>query len=149
MMTSDSASLDNLRPLALPAPVSWFPPQPGWWILLGALAAFAALGIWRLVQAYRADAYRRAALAELQMLAQEQNIAAPLTTLLKRTALAAYPREDVAGLTGAAWQRFLGAGFPPSLWQAALTLQPLAPADTTASLNAARLWIRTHRRAKP
>jgi hypothetical protein len=151
-MTTDSASLDNLRPLGLPDAVSWFPPQPGWWILLGMLLAFAALGLWRLAQAYRANAYRRLALAELQTLAQQQNIAAPLVTLLKRTALSAYPRSEVAGLTGPAWQDFLartGAKIPAPLWHAALNQQPLAPADATAALQAARLWISQHRRPNP
>jgi phosphatidylglycerophosphate synthase len=156
-MTNDPASLDNLRGLALPAPISWWQPQPGWWILLAAILAFAALGIWRLMQSYRANAYRRQALAELKTLSQlpPTEIALPLAALLKRTALCAYSRPVVAGLTGTAWQRFLNdtAGFSETfsqnLQRAGLTGQPLSPAEANAALTAAQDWVRRHKPDPP
>jgi hypothetical protein len=149
MMTTGPASLDNLRPLALPAPVPWFPPQPGWWILLAALLACLSLGIWRLAKIYRANAYRRAALSALQTLSHlpPTEMAPALAALLKRTALAAYPRALVAGLTGPAWQQFLSGTEPliQTLRRATLTTQPLTQAEAATALQSAALWIRRHK----
>ena len=32
-MNPDPASLENLRHIVQPAPVPWWPPAPGWWLL--------------------------------------------------------------------------------------------------------------------
>ncbi len=37
-MNADPTSLANLRDLAEPSPVPWWPLAPGWWVLLGVLA---------------------------------------------------------------------------------------------------------------
>ena len=98
-MEPDPASLDNLRGLAEPPPVSWWPLAPGWWVLFGilvALAAFISVKCWL---SWRGNAYRRAALRELE---GADGIAA-VAELLKRTALVAYPRDEVAPLTGDRW----------------------------------------------
>jgi hypothetical protein len=133
-------------------PVSWWPPQPGWWILLAAVLAFAALGCLRVLRAYRANGYRRAALRELQALERLEaaDIALPLASLLKRVALTAYARSAVAGLTGTAWASFLDpkpVAWLPALRRAALDPRaPLSAEEVRAALAAARLWIKHHRR---
>lgn len=103
-MQADPASLENLRDIAVPPPVPWWPPAPGWWvaiaILTGALVALAYRG-WR---SWQANAYRRAALGELQSATTVSQIA----EILKRTALVAFPRIDTAALSGAAWCEWLG-----------------------------------------
>lgn len=102
-MKSDPASLDNLRDIAEPPPVPWYPFAPGWWVLIGlAVVAAGYFGI-RAWFAWKRNAYRRAALDEL-------NAVEDLTRaseILKRTALVAYPRNQVAALTGAAWCQWL------------------------------------------
>jgi hypothetical protein len=103
-MNRDPASLDRLRDIVQPGPVSWWPPAIGWWILLAAVVTALALISWRAWQSWRANAYRRAALRELQSAADVAEIA----DILKRTALAAYPRTDVAALSGASWSKWLG-----------------------------------------
>jgi hypothetical protein len=154
-MTPDPAALANLRDLALPAPVAWWPPPFAWWVLAAALLAFALLlGTW-LGLRYRDDAYRRAAARDLRALAAAapSTLAPAIASVLKRTALVAYPRASVASLTGGMWSAFLGrtGGFPPAAAAALAraTLDPsraLNPAEAGAILAAAQRWIRLHRR---
>ncbi|MGD2138441.1 MAG: DUF4381 family protein, partial [Gammaproteobacteria bacterium] len=51
--------LAALRPLHPPAPVEWWPPAPGWWVLGVLLLALLGLAWWY----HRTSAVRRAALA--------------------------------------------------------------------------------------
>jgi len=108
-MSADPADLSNLHDIVLPAPISYWPPAPGWWILALALLAVAAILIARLIAHYRRNAYRRAALRELETIgpAVDSASAVRISGVLKRTALVAFPREQVAGLTGPAWLAFL------------------------------------------
>jgi hypothetical protein len=103
-MNQDPASLDNLRDIAVPAPVPWWPPAPGWWVVMAALAIAFILIVFRAWRYWRANAYRRAALRELQRATTATGIA----RILKRTALAAHPRTDIAALSGSAWCQWLG-----------------------------------------
>ncbi|MEM8955610.1 MAG: DUF4381 domain-containing protein [Verrucomicrobiota bacterium] len=102
-MAPDPTSLENLRDLVTPPPAPWWPPAPGWFAL-GAIVFAAALFLaLRAYRHYRQNAYRRQALRELETTDSPQEIAA----LLKRTALAAYPRSKVASLSGSAWTDWL------------------------------------------
>jgi len=102
-MSSDPASLDNLRDIIVPSPVPWWPPAVGWWFVLALLAAASMVIGVRAWRAWRANAYRRAALRELRLASRVGEIAG----ILKRTALCAYPRTDIASLSGMAWCRWL------------------------------------------
>lgn len=101
----DTASLDNLRDIAEPAPVSWWPLAPGWWAVITLAAVAITFYAYRAWQRWRANQYRRAALAELHTANTDADIAA----ILKRTALCAFPRIEVASLEGAAWCSWLSA----------------------------------------
>ncbi|MCB1007739.1 MAG: DUF4381 domain-containing protein [Acidobacteria bacterium] len=107
-------ALSDLADISVPDPVGWYPPAWGWWalggLLLVALLALAARRIRRHVR----DRYRREALAEcaalLPRLDDENERAAALAAMaaiLKRTALAAWPRPEVASLAGRPWVEFL------------------------------------------
>lgn len=113
-MTPDP--LADLRDWHLPEPVSWWPPAPGWWILLGlvALASLAAV-LWLRGRRRRGRAWR-AAKQELAALRaayasdrDARRYAMGVSRLLRRLALLRYPRERVAGLSGADWLAFLDA----------------------------------------
>jgi hypothetical protein len=143
--------LGELQDIVEPPPVSLLP-QTWAWAVLAALA-FVALGfgLWAFLRYRRATAWRRAALAELRALtpaleAGDPGALAGLETLLRRVALVAFPRAEVARLTGGSWARFLaetGGGFGPLA--AALAAAPYRPAsgyDGTAAVAAARRWIR-------
>jgi Domain of unknown function (DUF4381) len=146
-MSPDPAALSNLRDIALPQPVAWWPPQPGWWLVFAGVLMAAGFAVATIARRYRANAYRRAALRALPETGPEA-----LGALLKRTALAAAPRTVAAGLTGEPWAEFLDrtGGFPraahDTLVQAALQpAQQIDPTQVEEARAAARYWIRRHR----
>ncbi len=98
-MKQDARSLEDLRDIAMPEPVSWWPLALGWWVLLGFILFSGIVALIRLVGRRRANAYRRAALRELESATTVTAVA----DVLKRTALCAWPRSDVAFLAGTAW----------------------------------------------
>ena len=102
-MDPASASLDALRDIVELPRVSWWPLAVGWWVLLGLVLVALAGVVFHLWWQWRANAYRRAALSELRAASEMTAVAA----ILKRTALVAYPRLDVASLSGAAWCAWL------------------------------------------
>lgn len=148
--------LAALHPLREPPPVGWWPPAPGWW-LLGALALVLLLVLARLLwRRYRANAYRRRALAELERLHRQQQsqpdprYPAQLNALLKSVALVAYPQREVAAASGPEWLAFLNQSlgndqqFPPDYDTAAYRAAPSA-VDSQQLHKAARAWIMQHR----
>lgn len=145
---ADPADLSNLRDLALPAEVSLWPPAPGWWILATTVAVSAAILIVVAVRHHRRNAYRREALQRLETIE-----AAGISSLLKRAALAAWPRAEVAPLSGPGWLAFLDrtgrmASFVEGPGRAieAMTFGASVPAtDAEAARAAARDWLRRHR----
>lgn len=137
--------LGQLAEPAAPPPVP-LTPQTWGWAVLAALAL--ALVIWLIARAvlrYRANAYRRAALAELEACGDDP---AKVAAVLRRAALAAWPRDEVASLTGDAWVRFLHetGGFAQEQG-AVLRAAPWRPDPTPAPAlrRAAEQWVRHHR----
>ena len=102
-MNPDPASLDNLRDIVELPPVPWWPPAPLWWALLTVAVVAALAVVWRIWRARRAAAYRRAALRELD----SATSVTAMAEILKRTALVAFGRTDVASLSGSAWSQWL------------------------------------------
>lgn len=147
--------LDLMHGLVMPEPVPWLPQTPGWWIVLGWLLAVLLLAVWQLARRRRRNRYRRDALAELDAITVRQDMdpaesAQRIAAVLKRTALAAYPRADVAALYGGDWARFLSesADNDPQITEAADRLATAAyrpDADPEALAQPARRWIRRHR----
>ncbi len=139
--------LANMRPLHLPAPVGWWPPAPGWWLLLALLLLIAGLAWWY----YRRTALRRAALAELRRLQQgapdDTRLTVDLNQLLRRVALARFPRAQVAALSGTDWLQFLDtqvSGFVDGPGRVLATAPYRADCrlDRAALLGLAAQWIR-------
>lgn len=99
--------LAALRPIHLPPPVSWWPPAPGWWILLAALCLAV---VWQAATFLRGRV-KRSALAELRSMKNsnvpDRDFVALVSIILKRYALHCFPSRQVAGLTGNAWLKFL------------------------------------------
>ncbi len=105
--------LAGLKDIHLPPAPSWWPPAPGWW-LLGAVLVLVTLWIgWRALRAYRRRARLRRVLARLDELERSYRpehaceFVAAISALLRRVALARYPREQVAPLSGREWLEFL------------------------------------------
>jgi hypothetical protein len=141
--------------LAMPDVVSLLPTTPGWWILLCWFLAVLALAGGYLLQRHRRNRYRREALALLKTIDRDAELspvesAQRIASLLKRTALAAYPRSQVAPLTGKEWAEFLiaSANDDRQIANAAEMLAAAAyrpDADGRALSAPARRWIRKHR----
>lgn len=140
--------LDLLEPVPEPAPVSLWPQTAGW-IWLGIIVATAAIFLVRRWMAiHRANAYRRAALQEITGLGDDP---AALAAVLRRTALAAYPRAMAAGLHGDAWLGFLDQTYGGTDFRngpgRAVAIAPYGPTQAAPGLAAlAARWVRAHRR---
>ncbi len=104
----DPGSLDRLRDIVIPEPISWWPPSVGWWVLGATLLVCVIAMLYRYYRQYRRNAYRRFALASLASATD----CASISEIVKRTALVAYPREEVARLTGSEWNEWLGTHGP-------------------------------------
>lgn len=113
MMTDPLA---DLRDWHLPDPVSWWPPAPGWWLAAAAVLMALVLVKHLWLRGRHLTSLQRAAQHELIRLGRElaatgdrRCYLAELSRLLRRLALARYPRAQVAGLTGDDWLAFLDA----------------------------------------
>lgn len=155
MPDTDPGSLERLHDIATAPPVSWWPLAPGWYIVAAVGAILLGIGISVAIVRWRRDGYRREALRELEPLIPSKNLAA-IAELLKRVALAAYPREQVASLTGGPWLAFLDAtggngrfasGSGQVLEAALFRPGPLSVKDDdfAALVNNVCHWIKHHR----
>jgi len=152
---SDPADLSNLRDIVVPPDVPLWPPAPGWWIVGTALVAGAVVLAAMAVVRYRRDAYRRMALEELTGVERLPVAEATqrITAVLKRAALVAYPRGEVARLSGEAWLGFLDRTGGDGVFTRgpARILPSLAfgdaggETDLAPIASAARAWVRRHR----
>jgi hypothetical protein len=110
-MNNDSTSLAGLHDIVLPPAVSWWPLATGWYMFLGILLLISIWQGYRFWQRWQANAYRRVALQELAKVKDAPAIA----ELLRRTALAAVPRSEIAQKTGSAWADWLANQCPDSM----------------------------------
>jgi hypothetical protein len=102
-MDADTYSLNNLRDIVIPdAPAIW-PPAPGVWVAIIVVVSVVLFLVlrWRAVR--ERNAYRRAG---LELLAEARSVY-DVSVVLKRVALVAYSREQVASLYGKAWAAYL------------------------------------------
>lgn len=117
----------------------------------------AVVSIYRLIRSHRKNRYRREALAELKRLTGTSltsgELFARLSMLVRRTALAAFPREQVASLTGPAWLSFLdrtsgssrfSSGIGQLLASAPYQREPAGDPELRALTALVRQWIRGH-----
>jgi hypothetical protein len=89
-MNTAVPSIEQLKELGLPTPVSYTPQTWGWWVLLAVLVGAVLLVGARRYWQWRRDRYRREALvrlAELQSSDDQLNALRELPELLKRVAL--------------------------------------------------------------
>lgn len=152
--------LAALHPLREPGLIGWWPLAPGWWILIvitiGLLAAVALFFYRR----YRANAYRRQAMLQLEGLHKDwlssndsRSYLTGINALLKSVALRVYPLPDVASSNGDAWVDFLNltltakggnSGLPKNF--ASAVYQATVPdLDFDDIHHNASVWIKQHR----
>ena len=153
--------LHGIEEVHLPSAVSWLPQTIGWKVLGLLLTIAVGYRIYLQAKKWWRNRYRRAALDRLSALEQGaeewRQVVRQLPFLLKATALQAYPRSDVAKLSGGLWLEFLdaqidgsdfrdGAGrglllvayAPESQWQ-------FSEQDVQSLIAISRRWISEHR----
>jgi hypothetical protein len=159
-----TSGLEKLHEIFLPDPVSWMPQTIGWYTIFGFLLLVTGWWVYGRLRRFRTNRYRRLALAELTIIERElqqpekrAKALAEIPVLLKRTALSAYPRTDVADLSGEKWLAFLdktmggrefreGEGrLLPELAYAPRAKISKLPDETIGKiLQLVRLWIKVH-----
>ena len=163
-MTETPEALAGLHDVVAPAPVSWAPQTVGWALLAGVLVVLLAWLGWRAWKRARASRYRKVALAEIDRVAEalRRDPSSGLVALgtvneiLKRTALTAWPRPEVAALAGEDWLAFLDATGDGQAFRSgpgrvladrvyAPGGLPAAGAERQAFFATVRRWVQHHR----
>jgi hypothetical protein len=160
--------LDQLQPLISPPPVGFWPPAPGWWLLLVLLPAIG-FGLWKLRHLLPGkqpdapveqplDPVRLAALAELARMPKPYDGAPAgawlqqLNGLLKRLCRNHYPGANSHTLNGRQWLAFLDNRCPAAgltRWMVLVegAYKPECKLDDKAIVGlsqAVETWIRKH-----
>ncbi len=165
-MSDPASSLELLHDIVEPAAAAWWPPAPGWCILLALCVLALLAGLLRAFIHWQRNRYRREALRLLSQLPpargeweRDRQRLAAVAEILKRTALTAYPRGQVAMLSGGEWFEFLdktgntrfrkgiGAAMEASIYSAAggaWQAEQFAELETQV-----RQWIRQHDALRP
>lgn len=111
-MNPDIANIP-LRDIHLPETVSWWPLAPGWWITLG-LFLLAASVVYVLKFMKERKQMEKQVMDEFERLVDTyksdkdiNGLLGGVSQLLRRVSLTKYTNENIAGLTGEDWLRFL------------------------------------------
>ena len=146
-MKDDATNLDHLHDLLLPPADPWWPLAPGWMILLGLVLVILLAAMLRWFFRWQADRYRREA---IRLLDDPSFPDSALPELVKRVALTAWPRTEVANLTDEPLLSFLNrtggnvfSSEGPSLEAVAFEQNPAA--NSTALREEVRRWVMNHR----
>ncbi len=114
MDNPSNQALARLRDIHMPEPISQWPMAPGWYLLFGLFVGcliVCAFLIFRKMRQRRPKKQAAKLLQRYQLeFKQSQNAqlaSARVSEILKRVALAYYPRDKVAGLQGDEWISFL------------------------------------------
>jgi hypothetical protein len=133
--------LDGLNDIVLPpAPPVW-PVATEVWLVLVTCIYIIAVAVLHRRHLRTVNAYRQAGLKMLDNASTVYDI----SVILKRVALAVFPREQVASLYGLDWQRFLH----KTCKQRDFEILIKAPSDSIATREQkelARYWIKHHRK---
>jgi hypothetical protein len=149
--------LSQLKDIHIPAPGGFWPPAPGWWVLMIFILLLIAVAIIALRRRRQRNAWRSQARRDLGRLANRAAVTSQwfreLNTLLKQSALARYPERQPQSLTGHEWVDFLLETSPndriasrpvvASLVES--SYQPTPSCATDDAIRFARLWLRGQR----
>jgi hypothetical protein len=165
-MAAEILGLEKLHEILLPEPVSWMPQTIGWYVVLGLILLVAGWRVYRSLRRFRKNRYRRLALTELAVIEEElqqkerrAKALSEIPVLVKWTALAAFPRSDVAALSGEKWLAFLdktmggtdftegeGRLLPELAYAPTATISKVPDESISKLLRLVRHWIKTHGR---
>lgn len=129
-------------------------PGLGWWIIACLLLLTISILIIKFVQERRKNAYRLEALSVLNTLQSQTNpdmTPQAINTVLKRTALSAYPSIDINALYGKAWFDFLNRQVKKPVFNSQLIESMVygqyaanTPIDLDAFYKSSCSWIKLH-----
>lgn len=108
----DAAELPELKDIHLPGTPDIWPLALGWWLLL-ALVLGLAIGLYfvlrkkRCLKKHKQMLFNELSQVETKLQNADKEAIAETNILLRRLALAYYPDEHVASLTGRDWLKFL------------------------------------------
>ena len=139
-MNNEMLSLDNLYDVVIPDGPAWWPLAPGALVLILVAVLLLMFFCYRCSLIRRRNRYRRAGLNLLEDAANEYEV----SVILKRVALAVYPREQVASLHGAEWQTFLNQACPRVSFPEDFTGDQNSKVSQNLKDSAAG-WIKHHR----
>lgn len=108
--------------------------------MIGIVTAVVMIVCWRFYAVRKKNAYRRAGLALLKQAKTVHDI----SVLLKRVALAVFPRKQVASLYGEIWITFLNRTCSHSHFSETCVMDSNAQASREL-IESAGIWIRYHR----
>jgi hypothetical protein len=145
--------LSQLRDIQLPETGGFWPPAPGWWLIL-VLVLIALMALFLMIRRRRRrHRWLRIARRELDLLARSRTASpewfAQLNALLKQCARTRYPTERPEAMSGDQWADFLLKTSPqdrvasrPAV-EAMITSswQPTASADPDSAIAFARAWL--------
>ncbi|MBS0358674.1 MAG: DUF4381 domain-containing protein [Proteobacteria bacterium] len=114
MPQQTDTALSALKDIHLPAPISYWSLAPGWYFLLLIVLIAAGIGAyfgWKHWHRSRAKNQALKKLIQLENAYRESkdvhSTVQEISILLRRVALAYFPRKQVAGLFGKSWIAFL------------------------------------------
>ena len=90
-----------------PVRVSYWPLQPGWYLLIAIVLILLLLMVWKRYKRWLKDAYKREAIKSVQTLSNDKDFFFQLNQIIKAVAINSYGREKVASLSGKEWTTFL------------------------------------------
>lgn len=144
----------GLQELPYPDAIAFTPQTAGWLLVAALLVGWLVwLGVrWR--RRWKQNEYRRIAVSEIEEIRTSPENAAQLAFILRKAALVAYEREDVASLRGTEWVAWLNEtaisgqfdeGDSDLLDRLAYSDQVVDPASLNHLLSASRTWVESHR----
>ncbi|EIC27987.1 MULTISPECIES: DUF4381 domain-containing protein [Methylomicrobium] len=100
-----------LRDIHLPEAIGWWPPAPGWWLILVMIPLLLGMWYWLYKRLTRKTVVKTARQL-LKTLKNDPSLddrakIAQLSALLRRVAVSIDARAEVAGLTGQDWLHYL------------------------------------------
>lgn len=162
LLADDPAALPDpvagLIDIPLPREVSLWPQTWPARIAIAVLVTALLVSIWYVARNWRANRYRREALSELYRIENSDHFSndetlVRITLLVRRTALAVFPRERIASLVGMPWLVFLdnsygGRDFSQGSGRILVSdaYQKISPsnADLHSLIVLVRRWIKKH-----
>lgn len=127
-------ALQQLKDIHLPQPIHNWPIAPGWLLLYTLLIVILTYLVYLYYQRKKSRSIVNFALSRLNVLEnflianpENINIAAEISTLIRRTALYYFHRQEIAGLSGKEWLDFLNRSGNTTQFSAAGSLLIDAP----------------------